>query len=111
VLRVKEKDDSPIIDPNLLSILLRSDFCFGQITHLVTGIGRPRISSKAVRDIKIPIPFPMEQQRIIRDYNAKIKLAEQLHEQANNLIKQTVEIRRDAILLASENCINDREAP
>jgi hypothetical protein len=38
----------------LLAALLRSDFCYQQISHLVTGIGRPRISKNAVMGIRLP---------------------------------------------------------
>jgi hypothetical protein len=52
----KAAKDAPLIDPLLLSVLLRSDFVFGQIMHLIAGIGRPRIGVKELRDVMIPIP-------------------------------------------------------
>jgi type I restriction-modification system DNA methylase subunit len=61
----KGKDGEPIFDPYLLSVLLRSDFVFGQIVHLVAGIGRPRISIKDIRKIRIPLA-PREHQMMLR---------------------------------------------
>ena len=44
VLSPKNNPDTgdPIILPGLLDILLRSDLVFGQLIHMVTGIGRPQ---------------------------------------------------------------------
>lgn len=63
VLSVRKNSDGEfIIFPELFSALLRSDFVYGQIMGLVTGIGRPRISGKDLRSVKIPVP-PKEIQR------------------------------------------------
>ena len=63
VLSVRKNDNGEyIIAPELLSALLRSDFVYGQIMGLVTGIGRPRISGKDLRSVKIPVP-PLEIQK------------------------------------------------
>ena len=57
VLSVKEDlEGYPIVDGSLLSILLRSDYVFGQIIHLIAGIGRPRISLKDLLAVQIPVP-------------------------------------------------------
>ncbi|MCD8207250.1 MAG: N-6 DNA methylase [Bacteroidales bacterium] len=52
----KDVSGQPLIMPELLAAILRSDFVYGQIISCVTGIGRPRIGSKDLRQIKIPIP-------------------------------------------------------
>ena len=44
------------ISGRLLAALLRSEFVYGQIIHLITGIGRPRISIKDLRSILLPLP-------------------------------------------------------
>jgi len=61
------KEGMPIIDPYLLSYLLRSDFIFGQISHLIAGIGRPRLTKKDIFNLKIPVPSQIEQKRILKD--------------------------------------------
>ena len=69
VFGVRPSDDgSPRVDPLLLSILLRSDFVFGQIMHLIAGIGRPRISTTELKQVMIPIPPSSVQREIKRVY-------------------------------------------
>ncbi|MDZ8184231.1 MAG: N-6 DNA methylase [Nostoc sp. ChiSLP02] len=64
----KEADGTYIIDPLILSVLLRSDFVYGQIRHLVTGIGRPRINSKELLEVMIPLPPKNVQEEIYLRY-------------------------------------------
>jgi restriction endonuclease S subunit len=94
----RDGDENPIIDPLVLSILLRSDFVFGQIMHQVAGIGRPRIAVKDLKQIRIPLPSP-EVQRALRQaylktqqtYSNLKKQAEQLIRRAESMEKQAVE--------------------
>lgn len=80
VLATKVDDDGrSIIAPELLAMILRSEIAYGQIVHKVAGIGRPRISSKDVLSIRVPLP-----PRSIQDY-----LCQQLAEseaETNNLM-------------------------
>ena len=64
----KGRNGKPIIDPLLLSILLRSDFVYGQIMHLIAGIGRPRINSKELRQVMVPVPPAEVQQQMLEAY-------------------------------------------
>jgi restriction endonuclease S subunit len=93
----QNSDGTPIIDPLLLSILLRSNFVYGQIMHLVTGIGRPRINSRDINQIIIPIPPKKNQHKIYQNLlnqrlkAEKLKLeAESLIEMSQNIIKSSV---------------------
>lgn len=99
VLSIKRDSTGvPVIDPLLLSILLRTDFVFGQILHLVAGIGRPRISGRELMQVKIPIPPKKEQEKIKKAYletqksasDLKVK-AENLQAQAQSLLAASVE--------------------
>lgn len=54
-------DGSFVMRPELLALLMRSDLAYGQLVHLVIGIGRPRLSQGAVLNVKLPCP-PLEQQ-------------------------------------------------
>ena len=63
------EDGKPLIDPFLLSTMLRSDFVYGQLMHLIAGIGRPRISSKELRQVMIPIPPRDVQERVRETYS------------------------------------------
>lgn len=86
VLRVKKENGKNIIDPNLLCILLRSDFIFGQINHLVKGIGRPRINLKDLMSIKIPKPSAKEQKIITNKYIKKLKKTRSALKKAETII-------------------------
>ena len=88
----KNSDGEYIIYPELLSMLLRSDFVYGQVMGFVTGIGRPRISGKDLRSVKIPIPpIEIQKQAILVMKNASEsskKLREKavlLKEEADNI--------------------------
>jgi type I restriction enzyme M protein len=71
----KDKTGRAIIDPLLLSILLRSDLVYGQITHLIAGIGRPRIGATDLRRVRIPSAEYEEQQEWRERYLADMKSA------------------------------------
>lgn len=58
-----------------LAWILKSDLFYGQVMGKVTGIGRPRVSSKGLLNCKIPIPSFETQQAIIKNLDsAKDKL-------------------------------------
>jgi type I restriction-modification system DNA methylase subunit len=62
----KDSSGLPVIDPFLFSILLRSDYTYGQIIHIIAGIGRPRIALKDLLTVRIPVP-PLKDQKLLRD--------------------------------------------
>jgi predicted RNA methylase len=104
VLTVKKiAKGEPILDPLILSVLLRSDFVFGQIMHLVAGIGRPRISVKELREVQIPVPPKAVQERIKADYLHRRAEAERLKIAAEAMLEQAETVRMDSTrLLASD---------
>ena len=58
--------DNEKVNEDYLAFVLRSDIVYGQIVYQISGTGRPRISSKALLNLSIPIP-PMEvQNEIVR---------------------------------------------
>ena len=81
----KNTDGEDIINPYLLSALLRSDFVFGQIMSYVTGIGRPRISQQMLRKILIPYPPQDIQTMVMLSLNSTMDLVRQLREKASLL--------------------------
>lgn len=85
----KEPDGTPVIDPLLLSVLLRSDFVYGQIMPLVTGIGRPRISSKELLQVTIPLPPRDVQDEIRFQYLVRYQKAENIKSDAENLLNRS----------------------
>lgn len=74
-----------IIQPELLSAILRSDFVYGQIMSCITGIGRPRISGKDLRNVKIPVPPNDIQKEAIQLLKSSRVSSSQLRERANAL--------------------------
>ncbi len=92
---------APIMLPDLLSILLRSDLAYGQLIHLVTGIGRPRLSKAAVLDVRIPVPELAEQRRLLGAYSQSDSAARSLVEESGRALEMADRImsqaRRDMI--------------
>lgn len=92
---------APIMLPHLLAILLRSDLAYGQLIHLVTGIGRPRLSKAAVLNVRIPVPELAEQRRLLGSYSQSDSAARSLIEESGRALEMADRImsqaRRDLI--------------
>ncbi len=58
--------NDPLVLPELLAVMLRSDLVFGQLLHLVIGIGRPRLSRAAVLGVRLPVAPLAVQRRLWR---------------------------------------------
>jgi type I restriction enzyme M protein len=98
VLTVREGNDGlPIIDPLLLSVLLRSDLVYGQIMHLIAGIGRPRLSTGDLRRVLIPSVDHAAQERWRAKYLAEINAASHLREKAAALLQDAAAMERGAV--------------
>ena len=98
VLTVRKREDgSYIIDPELLSAILRSDFVYGQIMGCVTGIGRPRISGKDLRKVLIPIPPQNVQQEALVLIDTSQRAVSQLREKAKMLENEANRMEQSAI--------------
>ena len=86
--RTNPETGVPIILPRLLAILLRSGLIYGQLIHLVTGIGRPRVSTKAVLNVRLPVPCLAEQRRLLGLYDRSDTAARSLVEESNRALKK-----------------------
>ena len=74
--------------PEFLYILFRTDKFNELIRENTTGSVRQTLSFTSMGNIKFPLP-PIEKQReIVEKYNAKIKLAEEQEQKAENLEKE-----------------------
>ncbi|MFM6158711.1 MAG: restriction endonuclease subunit S, partial [Sphaerospermopsis kisseleviana] len=69
-----------------------SDFVYGQIMHLVTGIGRPRINSRDINQIIIPIPPKKIQHKIYQNLLNQRQKAERLKLEAQSLLEKSQNI-------------------
>jgi type I restriction enzyme M protein len=76
VPKTDKETRGPMMLPELLSIVLRSDLVYGQIVHLVIGIGRPRLNKMVVLNVRLPCP-PLEQQRRLLELYRKSERAAQ----------------------------------
>jgi type I restriction-modification system DNA methylase subunit len=81
----RNKDGSPLLDPKLLSAILRSDYVFGQMMPYISGIGRPRISGSDLRKIKLPIPPKSIQDSALVSLNKSLSIAQELAKNAAEL--------------------------
>ena len=98
-----------LLDPFLLCIVLRSDLVFGQITHLIAGIGRPRLNLKDLRTVCIPVP-PAEIQRDIRiEYEKAAEKIKILREQAKHFIREAKSFEVSAINSLSSMLIGEQK--
>jgi type I restriction-modification system DNA methylase subunit len=90
-------DGAPMFDPFLLSVLLRSDFVYGQIMHQVAGIGRPRLASKDFKHILVPVP-PQKIQATMKESFLKARdLYKGLEAEALQLIHQAEAMKIQSI--------------
>lgn len=97
VLTVKKREGHPIIDPMLLSVLLRSDLVYGQIMHLIAGIGRPRLSAGDLRRVLIPSARYPDQQNWRSRYLSDVAAAQRLKEKADELLRDAANMGRIAV--------------
>ena len=93
----KDNDGQPVFDPFLLSVLLRSDFVYGQIMHQVAGIGRPRLAAKDFKHILVPVPS-LKTQSAMKDSFLKARfLYKELEEEARHRFQQAEAMKIQAV--------------
>ena len=97
VLTVRERDSHPIIDPLLLSILLRSDLVYGQVMHLIAGIGRPRLAARDLRQVVIPTASYSSQEQWRLRYLSRMSAVTVLKRKAEELLADASKIEREAV--------------
>ncbi len=88
--------ESPLMLPSLLAVLLRSDLVYGQLIHLVTGIGRPRLSKRAVLNVRLPVPDAAEQRRLLDLYYRSDAAARSLLEESERALQDAGQIMSQA---------------
>jgi hypothetical protein len=93
--------------PQLLAILLRSDLVYGQIVHLVIGIGRPRLSKAVVLNVRLPCPPPKEQRRVLELYRRSEQASQALIAESEKSAARAGQV----ILEARKRLVDDLLAP
>lgn len=72
-------------DPAYLAFILRSDVVFGQLIFQSTGVGRPRVSSTAILNVRIPLPPLYMQSRLVARFKSKMTRAQEFRQEAMRL--------------------------
>jgi type I restriction enzyme M protein len=90
------RPDTEIVSGRMLSAILRSDFVYGQIVHLITGIGRPRISVKDLRTIMIPNPSNSKAVAALNNYARNMQKVSDLKKKSQDLLTQSIDLQNDA---------------
>lgn len=88
----KDKQGHDLIDREYLAVVLRSDIVFSQLLYKVTGVGRPRLSPVDLRKVKIPILDESQQKNFVSLYKGNMQIANQLEEQANQMLTKAKDI-------------------
>lgn len=86
-----------LICPEVLAAVLRSDFVFGQIMHLIAGIGRPRLNTTDLRKVLIPVPPSEVQMEVKHEYEGRLLSARDLKSRANVLLKEADSLEVSAV--------------
>jgi hypothetical protein len=85
-----------VVIPELLALLLRSDLVYGQVVHLVIGIGRPRLSRSAVLNVHVPVPPISRQREILQFYQQSEEESRALLLESENLRQRSRAVLADA---------------
>lgn len=93
----QDANGEPLIDSLLLSVLLRSDLVYGQIMHLIAGIGRPRLGTSDLRKVQIPSAEPWRQRQWRTRYLADMKAAAKLRDKASALLQNASDVEQKAV--------------
>lgn len=98
----RDSNGQYLINPALLADILRSDFVYGQIMSKVTGIGRPRIGMRDLRNIKLPVP-PIEVQNQAFDVLQSARTSSRIiNEKAMELLNESKNIEQSALVEATK---------
>lgn len=97
------RPNNGFIDGRTLSAVLRSDFVYGQIVHLITGIGRPRVSVEDVRTILIPEPSKKSGSEPLKNYIRNMKTVGTLKKKSNEMYQRSIDLQNEA----TNNLVNE----
>lgn len=97
VLTVRRNEDGRyIVEPDLLSAVLRSDLVFGQIMGYITGISRPRIAAGDLRKIRIPVPPRAVQEKALDSIKDSRSAVRRLREESKRLEEEAGRLEQSA---------------
>ena len=89
VLTVRKRNNGqPVVKPEVLAAILRSDLVFGQIMHLIAGIGRPRLNTADLRKVLIPLPPHAVQSEGKHEFEGRVSSVRELRAKANAFLQE-----------------------
>lgn len=74
-----------LVQAEYLAVVMRTDLIVRQTKHLMTGNTHPRIASRDVEDLLIPLADPEVQQRIVEETRLRQSESARLRERAERL--------------------------
>ena len=86
--------DGSSLPSEIIASILRSDLVYGQLMGAVTGIGRPRVSPKSIRQIKIPLPTQKQALRASAALSNTQRAADILRSQAESFLDEVEALER-----------------
>jgi hypothetical protein len=96
VSKLDSRTGKPIMMQRFLELLLRSNLVFGQLMHMVIGIGRPRLSRSSVMNVKVPVPPLAQQDELLESYESQKIAADLLLKESESSIAKAKEIMASA---------------
>lgn len=87
VLRIRPAYADKLL-PHFLAYLLRSDLAYGQLIYQITGVGRPRISTEAIRRLITPLPPLALQVDLVQDVSKAEHKADELRVRSSRLAER-----------------------
>jgi len=108
VLAVRRAPDgTPVIEPELLAALLRSDLVYGQIGHLVSGIGRPRLNVTDLRQVRLPAPGSDIQRRAKQEFDTMLRMVGELRAKVDALEAEANELQLRSVEVVAQRLLED----
>lgn len=107
----KDSKGLPLIIPELLALLLRSDLMYGQIVHLVMGIGRPRLNKVAILNALLPVPTQADQQRLLQLYKRSEAASLALIAEGKQAIQKADDLMANARRQLVEDLLQSNRSP
>lgn len=89
--------DTTKVDGYYLKLVLRSSEFKRLLNTKTSGISKARVKVDEFLDVQIPLLVLSEQKRIVANYNAKIKLAQEQEDKANQLEQEIEEYLFDVL--------------
>jgi hypothetical protein len=93
----KGADGRLLVSPEVLAAVLRSDLVFGQIMHLIAGIGRPRLNTTDLRRVHIPLPPYNVQAESKAQFEGRLVASRELRAKAQTLLEEAASFEARAV--------------